>query len=326
MLVPSKTTQPDDDYHYLLVQEAFLRRAAQVDGPMMLKGSFVLRQYLPNPEQRHPQDLDWVYLGPAGDVAEVRAHLDAWATAVTEQPADDGFVLQSFRKNAFWRMIDYAMSDDFPTVNTDVDAWLPGADPATTESLSFTVDVSFNLQVEPPPVPLRYRPLLGAPFALPSTCPLALQVAWKLHQTLVRPRYKDLTDLLLLLALPAFDADVRAAALQALVDECHTDRVNPRRQLHRYVTEQAAEEARELARRNALRGYQPVKREPAADTALDSIVLTHAHHLGPGSKSYPSLPALLDDFRAALHRAGITAAALDHLPAPAASGKGHVAE
>lgn len=44
------------------------------------------------------------------------------------------------------------------------------------------------------------------------------------------------------------------------------------------------------------------------------------------AKTYSSLPELLDDFQAALNQAGITAAALDLLPLPSASGKGHVVE
>jgi hypothetical protein len=39
---------------------------------------------------------------------------------VTELDLDDGVMFRSFRENAFWRYIDYAMADDFPTVNTDI--------------------------------------------------------------------------------------------------------------------------------------------------------------------------------------------------------------
>ena len=302
-------------HNEMLAQEAFIRRAAAVGGPFMLKGSFVTRQYLAHPEQRIPQDLDWVCLTPAQSEEQMRTLLNAWATAVTEQPAADGFTFQSFRENTFWRMIEYAMSDDFPTVNTDVGVWLPGHSPATdTAMLSISVDVSFNLVVEPPPVPLTYRPLDGEPFLVPCTCPLALQVAWKLHQTLVRPRYKDLTDLIALLAVPAFDAATRAAALQALVDECHSDQVNPQK-LSYYATAEATADSHRLGRHNSSWFHQLLNPGDKASNPFEDIYLQYAHHLGADSKHYSSLPELFADFQTALNRAGITKEILTKLPA-----------
>lgn len=303
------TIQPDTPRNYMLAQEAFIRRAAAVGGPFMLKGSFVTRQYIANPAQRIPQDLDWVCLTPAQSEKQMRALLDAWATAVTEQPATDGFLLQSFRENTFWRMMDYAMSDDFPTVNTDIGVWLPGYSPATTTMLSLSVDVSFNLTIEPPPAPLIYQPIDGESFYLPQTCPLALQVAWKLHQTLVRPRYKDITDLILLLNVPAFDANTRQEAIQAFIDECQADKVRPQK-LRYYLTEEVITDSRTFDQRESS-WFQRVL------NPKDNSLTTHfselhrsfgytQHHLGAGSKHYLSLTELFTDFRNALLQAGIT--------------------
>ncbi|MBO2010796.1 nucleotidyl transferase AbiEii/AbiGii toxin family protein [Hymenobacter negativus] len=312
-MTPEKLWTPRNE---MLAQEAFIRRAAAVGGPFMLKGSFVTRQYLAHPEQRIPQDLDWVCLTPAQSEEQMRTLLNAWATAVTEQPATDGFTFQSFRENTFWRMIEYAMSDDFPTVNTDVGVWLPGHPPTTEATmLSISVDVSFNLVVEPPPVPLTYRPLEGETFLVPRTCPLALQVAWKLHQTLVRPRYKDLTDLIALLAVPAFDASTRAAALQAFVDECHSDQVDPRK-LRYYATGDAAADSRKFGQRESSWFHQLLNSGDKASNPFGDIYLQYGHHLGAGSKSYTSLPELFADFQLALNRAGINAAVLEYLPLP----------
>jgi hypothetical protein len=134
---------------------------------------------------------------------------------VTETELDDGIRFRSFKENAFWRRIDYAMDDDFPTVDTDLLAWV-----GETEYVIHSMDVSFGLKLVPAPHPLDYRPQAGASFTVPQVCPLELQIAWKLHQCLVRPRLKDIFDLTLLLRENAVD---RAAIWQALQDECLHD-------------------------------------------------------------------------------------------------------
>jgi hypothetical protein len=202
----------------VLGYEAFLRRASALDAPFMLKGSYVTRQYFADPAMRIPQDLDWVYMQPIRSGEEARQLFDAWATLVTEQPLADGVVLRSFQQDAFWRMIDYAMADDFPTVNTDVPFEVVGRG-----SDFLRVDISFNLPLDIPSEPLIYRPLHGEPFLLAHTTPLALQVAWKLHQTLVRPRFKDLFDLLHLVRHADFTPAARQQCLAALRQECRAD-------------------------------------------------------------------------------------------------------
>jgi hypothetical protein len=210
----------------ILGYEAFLRRASELDLPFMLKGSYVTRQYFTDPSERIPQDLDWVYMQPIRSGEEARQLFGAWATLVTERQLADGVVFRSFQEDAFWRMIDYAMEDDFPTVNTDLRFEVAGHGASIMQ-----VDISFNLPLDVPSEPLIYRPLQGEPFLLSHTTPLALQVAWKLHQTLVRPRFKDLFDLLHLLRHPDFTPAVRQQALDALRKECHADRTNPGRLL-----------------------------------------------------------------------------------------------
>ncbi|MES3023050.1 MAG: nucleotidyl transferase AbiEii/AbiGii toxin family protein [Pseudomonadota bacterium] len=200
----------EDEVIRIAVDEAFIRRAALVDGPFMLKGSHVTRQYLREGWRRIPADLDWVGLG-ALDAKE----LTKWVTAVTEVELDDGIRFRSFSENAFWRKIDYAMDDDFPTVNTDLLAWV-GEAPIEIAAM----DVSFGLKLQPPPRRLAYRPLFGEAFDVPRSCALELQIAWKLHQCLARPRFKDLLDLILLLRDNAVDS---ALIWHALEDECRHD-------------------------------------------------------------------------------------------------------
>ena len=67
---------------------------------------------------------------------------------MTELPADDKVQFQSFREDDFWRRIDYAMHEDFPTGNTSLYCWVDGK--RTWISLYLT----FNLPMAAPSVPL----------------------------------------------------------------------------------------------------------------------------------------------------------------------------
>lgn len=193
--------------HCMVVAEGFLRRAAQVEAPFVLKGSYVTRQYLKEGWRRIPADLDWIGLGKVD-----AAVLNRWAIAVTTCNVDDGIQFRDFSENAFWRQIDYAMDEDFPTVNTDIDARI---DDKTCEL--YGLDVSYNVKLIKEPSAIDYVPLFGEPFTLPLCCGIDQQIAWKLHQCLVRPRFKDLFDLTLLLREIQVDA---AAVMKALADEC----------------------------------------------------------------------------------------------------------
>lgn len=210
----------------MALMEAFMRRAALVDGPFMLKGSLVTRQYLSESAQateRLSRDIDWVCTEPFDNERSAR-HLNAWAQAVTTVQVDDGVRFRPFSENAFWRMLDYAMDDDFPTVNTDIDACLTESEGGSAAPMHrMAMDVSFNLQLDPPPVALHYRPFFGDAFELPRTCALDLQIAWKLHQCLVRPRFKDLLDLLWLVPHNPVDDQAVGRALRA---ECATGKAD----------------------------------------------------------------------------------------------------
>lgn len=213
----------------LIAYEAFIRRAAEVAMPFMLKGSYVTRQYFSNPQDRIPRDLDWLYLHPIDNVEDSRAIFDDWATKVTEHFIDDGVTFISFKENPFWRRIDYAMADDFPTVNTDLVCFVDGQ-----EFNYFSLDISYNLDLECPPISLNYKPFRGKAFTIPHTVPIALQVSWKIHQSLVRPRHKDLFDLIFLVQHPSFDGNALKVMLQALVNECHFDEIDEK-ELHWFL-------------------------------------------------------------------------------------------
>ncbi|PSK92693.1 nucleotidyl transferase AbiEii/AbiGii toxin family protein [Taibaiella chishuiensis] len=210
----------DEEIQLMIAYEGFIRRSAATGLPFMLKGSYVTRQYFPANVPRIPGDLDWLCLDRFPDEETARTQLDAWATAVTRLAFDDGVRFRDFKENEFWRRIDYAMDDDFPTVNTDLKCWV------ADQELEFPMDVSFNLPIDLAPVPLLYKPLQGEPFTIPFSTPLALQVAWKIHQTLVRPRFKDLLDLLYLVQHKDFTPTTLQQSFAALLAECKADKTD----------------------------------------------------------------------------------------------------
>lgn len=219
----------------LFACEVFLRRAALLNYPFMLKGSLVTRQYFDNPKERDVADMDWVYLEKIESPEQADEIFSDWMTKITTMDFEDAVCFQDFRENRFWRMIDYAMADDFPTVNTDIDYTLNGGGIFGISNIfrsdvtdCLCVDISFNLDMDIKPIPLLYHPLCGEPFTIPYTPPLSLQVAWKLHQTVVRPRLKDLKDLHLLLQHKSYDETALQQTLEALMKEWKRDNyINP---------------------------------------------------------------------------------------------------
>ncbi len=104
----------------LVALEALLRRISLVNMPFLLKGSLLTRQYLQDRDLRYVEDIDFLFAGKIRDAEHARQTFTDWMIQATELDLDDGIVFRSFRENAFWRSIDYAMADDFPTVNTDL--------------------------------------------------------------------------------------------------------------------------------------------------------------------------------------------------------------
>lgn len=203
----------------LIAIEGFLRNASYVDAPFMVKGSIITRQFFPKPRIRHVQDLDWVYLEKIDEIGSAGSIFSDWVIEVTENNRNDRVWFRSFKDNNFWRMIDYAMDDDFPTTNTDLYCIIN--DKEVVDPLG--LDISFNLDIDFPPEEIIYKPLLGNPFKLEKVCPYCLQVSWKLHQLLVRPRLKDIFDLIYLLRHERFGSSELEKILYALKKECKRD-------------------------------------------------------------------------------------------------------
>ena len=202
--------------------EGLIRRSAQSHQyfPFMLKGSFLTRQYFPSHIERKPQDLDWICLEPLADRHDAKNHLKDWIHYLTTVELNDGIRYTSFSKDNFWWELDYVMSEDFPTVSTHISAWVDG------QKIELEIDVSFNLEIHDLYENLTFHPLLGHNFKLTQTPPLATQIAWKLHQCMVNPRYKDIFDLTYLLRHAFFqDIFAQLSAVKTLKAECKRDRI-----------------------------------------------------------------------------------------------------
>jgi hypothetical protein len=301
----------EEEHLQMRAHEAFIRRAAEIDFPFMLKGSYITRQYMANPFDRYANDLDWVGMETFLDLEDAKSRLDNWVIAVTELFVNDGVKFQSFKENAFWRGVEYAMADDFPTVNTDIMCWVNGK-----PFSDFSMDVSFNLDLEPGAVPLLYKPLEGEPFTIKNTCPLSLQVSWKLHQTIVRPRYKDIFDLIHLLQHPSFDSIMLNESMQALVNECNADEIDVRR-LNWFISEKAVNYTRYTETGLSLLSmdFLALKSEAKDLKGLDTINFDFASWVSPAPPP-TNHSDLLEHFRLVLNNAGFTSELLNHLPKP----------
>lgn len=225
----------------LLAVEGFLRNMSSVEAPFMVKGSILTRQFFPPSVVRLVQDMDLVYLENIEDEGMAEDIFSTWLIQVTTNNQDTKVWFRSFEENRFWRSIDYAMNDDFPTTNTDLYCKLEDG----TVIDPFDLDISFNLDIDFPPEEMLYKPLFGPPFILKKVCPYALQVSWKLHQLLVRPRLKDIFDLIYLLQQEHFKEGELEKIVFALKKECKRDGISAG-QLLPYINGKLAREKEEL--------------------------------------------------------------------------------
>lgn len=281
----------------MLAYESFIRRASEIDMPFMLKGSYITRQYFPAHISRIPADLDWVFMDPLSEPVAANAIFSKWVTQVTEAKTDDGVEFRSFQENAFWRMMDYAMADDFPTVNTDIKCWVNGVE------FDFDLDISFNLEIPGGSTPLHYKPITGPDFLVPHTAPLHLQVAWKIHQTLVRPRFKDLFDLMYLVQYSDFNQTALSKSFEALLRECTADQVGLEKirnflnyDLHGFFKQKTLEETWQYWRH----GECPEGERWSFDYYAQAKYITNANRLPF------KLAVFIKQFKASMEAAGFT--------------------
>jgi hypothetical protein len=214
----------NEQERHLYALEALLKRTSLVPMPFVLKGSLLTRQYLANPDIRDAQDIDFLYAGKIDDPEDAHDIFTDWMAKVTKMILEDGVIFDDFDNNDYWDTVSYGMSDDFPTTNTEIYYQLKDESGNLSGYHSLSLDVSFNLVMGIQPVPLDYKSEYFGSFHLDYTVPLPIQIAWKLHQSIVRPRFKDLYDLKFLLSHPSYDKNAISETLQELVNECSFDR------------------------------------------------------------------------------------------------------
>ena len=292
----------DDNQLVVDSVEAFMKRASELDMPFMVKGSIITRQYFPNPEMRKVADLDYVYLNYIDNDEHSGTIFSDWVTKVTESEINDNTKFRSFKENDFWRRIDYAMHDDFPTVDTDLKCWVNGQ---VNDRLS--LDISYNLEIDFPPVTIKYKPRIGEPFLLKSTCPLPIQVAWKLHQLITRPRVKDVFDLIHLLNHLDFNENVLSQTLLVLMKECSRDDINLNRLLWYINGEMAEYHKLEEDKKTTTTRFNELDNEIWIFKDIDIIGINHYKWFTDKEHfDYNKLSDLFLDFSKALKENGIT--------------------
>lgn len=219
----------NERYLNLLAFEGFIKRSVELNEKFILKGSLITRQYFKDKEWREVLDLDYVYGEFIEEDTIARDTFSSWVTKVTEKEVDDNITYQSFKENDFWRGIDYAMNDDFPTTNTDLTCTIDNY-----EIPVVSLDISWNLPLEQEAIPLKYITVNGEEILIPYTVPLETQIAWKLHQSIVRPRAKDFIDIMLLLESNILSTEQIKLIAAIYSNECIKDKISPQR-IYRYI-------------------------------------------------------------------------------------------
>lgn len=284
-----------DGYRSLIAFEGIIRRAAVIKAPFMLKGSLVLRQYFDDPTLRIAGDMDFVYLQTIHDETQAAKVFSEWATEVTLADVNDGLSFRDFRENLFWRKIDYAMNDDFPTVNTDLLCTLKDGSTITVQ-----LDISWNLPIPVSPVSLNYRPLSESNFEVFNTVPIPLQISWKMHQAVVAPRSKDLVDVILLLEAYTLVEKEREAVRYAFTQECLKDGISTDR--IKLYTEDTFARYLELEEMDMMTDPPEMrlleeKLSVLKDSSVDFFGVDHLHLVFPGlGRRFPTKQALIRTF------------------------------
>lgn len=295
----------------LIAYESFLRKASMFQHPFILKGSFATKQFFENALVRYPNDIDWIYPLPLKNIAEAKTIFTDWIKEVISMDANDEVVFEEIDEFDYWEHIDYAGDEDFPTTGMALDYSINGKKSYD----AVQVEISFNLAMNIPPVALNYQPFQGESFVVPQTAPLSLQIGWKLHQTLIRPRFKDIFDLIHLFAHPNYNGLIKMYATQELVNECISNGGDINL-LEWFVTDKAARYA--YLYENNMSEKQEFRRlrtELDGRIRIESINIEEYKYVSKNPDNAPkSLSALLTQFKEALNNALFTIGSLKSLP------------
>lgn len=305
------TTNEQSQTNHQLACEAFLCRAAMFEHPFVLKGSFATKQYFENAIGRTPNDIDWLYTLPFEYIYDAESIFTDWIDTIINTKVNDGVIFKERKKNHFSWTGDYVGDEDFPTAGIDLECSVKGK----TLLGGIHVDISFNIEITAQPVPLKYNPLEGGVFTIPKAVPLSMQVAWKMHQTILRPRFKDIFDLIHFLPLQNTDEEAKSQSIQELVNECEINGGDIKR-LNWYVTENAERYAY-LFEENQIHTeeFKTLKKELNGIDSVLTIYITDYKHVSTNTNASPqSLSSFLKTFRQALNNTGFTTDTLQNMP------------
>ena len=108
-------------------------------------------------------------------------------------------------------LVNYAADGDFTTVGLEI----------CDCKMSFEIDIAIDMPLHFQPETILYKTVGGKEVVLENTTPLLYQTAWKMHQILVRPRLKDLDDVIRFLAHIDFkDKNNFQTFFDEIISEC----------------------------------------------------------------------------------------------------------
>ncbi len=208
----------EDKLLKLIAIDAFLRRISDFYEPFMVKGSTITRLYFDDYKARIPEDIDFVYFGHIKNTQDAQEIFTSWTDKATQKKLKDGIIFKKFSKYSNWQNIDYAMNEDFPTVFGVLRAEI------NNKKIFIDIEISFNLEILANPIENIY-PTPKDTIYLPYTAPLSIQIAWKIHQCIINPRFKDFYDLAFLVnKLNCYpDIDI---LFKILINECRRDKIS----------------------------------------------------------------------------------------------------
>lgn len=205
-----------DEDRILVVIEALLRRIALVKQPFMLIGGLLTRQYLKDRTIQPVRALDLFYMERIFHRDHAYQTFTKWLIEVTELDLGDGVAFRSFRQHPIWREFEDPMIDPF--LETQIGYRFINGEVNRYQEIP--LNVSFNETIIVEPVSLNYQPVFGQPFTFPYVFSLSAQVALKLYQIIISPKFKALYELRYLLSHPSYDNHAFDDTLQILVDQC----------------------------------------------------------------------------------------------------------
>lgn len=122
-------------------------------------------------------------------------------------------------------MVNYGETDDFTTICLEIMPMYEFFDDIRLENLSKISDIAIDIAIDMPinfePQKILYKKIDGTQQYIENTTPLLYQIAWKLHQVIVRPRIKDLDDIATFLKHIDFNEnDNLENLLDEIIKEC----------------------------------------------------------------------------------------------------------